>query len=243
MSKSTERTENQADFLHPKEYFDDPNLTHSAEVVRRKLNNKTELSQIDVEKVCQNYFPNQVYNLLAENGKRDEALELSASAVLNNGKVIKEQLLQNDQNAANAGVEQSTEGNSKENTTKDIPKISGGTMSIIIKKINEMLNGKSGDEHQAAAENFSALFEVLNLPTAVDKFDEVMKKLAESPVAVAGIKENLKDTKGATIFEDALERNFNPKQKDAVAQVTKSELNSQKEKDVQKHAQKAGTTR
>jgi hypothetical protein len=135
MPQSTKQTENQTDFLHPKKYFDDLNLTHSAKIARQKLENETKLGQRDVENVCQNYFPNQVYNLLAENGQRDEALDLAASAVLNNGQAIKEQLLQNDQSAANAGAEQSTEGNSKENTTKDIPKISGGTMSIIIKVV------------------------------------------------------------------------------------------------------------
>ncbi len=234
---------NQVDFSRPKKYFDNPNPSNRANLALQKLEAGEKLNQRDVANACEDFFPNQVYNLRAEKGQRDEALDLAASAVLNNGKAIKEQLLQNDQNAANAGAEQSNEGNSKENTTKDIPKISGGTMAHIIKKINEMLNGKSGDEHQEAAENFSALFEVLELPTVVEKFDDVMKHLAESPVAVAGIKENLQGTKGVAIFESAIDRNFNPEQKDAVAEVTPSELDSQKKEDAQKHVQKTEVVR
>ena len=94
-----------------------------------------------------------------------------------------------------------------------------------------MLAGKSGADLKNGADNFSAMFEVLAAPEVEKKFDETMKFLAKDPVLVADIKDILKDTKAADIFDKAIENNFSDSEKKAVDEA-RDDLQSRRQENI-----------
>lgn len=222
----------------PTKYFEgEGKLNNSEKLTEQKITVPQEFSEYDIENLCSKYLMNIMYYKMAKKRKREEALNIAANVVLKKGEEIKNQLNQNDleiskkkdqtvksdsavqgQEAAQTQSEPNPKGGKA-----DIPKISGGTLSEVISKMNEMLSGKSGAEFDKGAQNFSAMIEVLASPEVEKKFADVMQHLAVDPILVVGIEKNLEGTKGASIFAQAVE-GLNNEQKQAISNVRDADV-------------------
>ncbi len=216
----------------PTKYFEgEGKLSNSEKLTEQKITVPQEFSEYDVENLCSKYLMNIIYYKMAKKRKREEALNIAANVILKKGEEIKNQLNQNDLAIQNQ-VGQSQNPSNPKGGKADIPKISGGTLSEVISKMNEMLAGKSGAEFDKGAQNFSAMIEVLASPEVEKKFADVMQHLAKDPVLVASIQDILKDTKAAGIFDQAIVNNLSADQQKAVAQVNQGEIVSRKQENI-----------
>jgi hypothetical protein len=240
----------------PTKYFEDEKLSNTEKLTESKIDKPEEFSEYDIENLCSKYLMNIIYYKMAKKRKREEALEIAANVILKKGEEIKNQLNQNDlegkkgQNKdvksdtkVDLGAKNSVEVPQTQDATtqdapnpkgekSDIPKISGGTLSEVIAKITEMLAGKSGAELKNGADNLSAMFEVLSSPQVENKFADVMGYLAQDPILVADIKDFLKDTKSATIFDQAIQNNLSANQQQAVSQVSQSDIDFRRQENI-----------
>lgn len=149
------------------------------------------------------------------------------------GSNSKNQQSENSTNLENKNLENSSE-NSQENSTSDIAKISGGTLSEVIAKITEMMAGKSGPVLGEDIANFGAMVEVLASPGLEDKFADTMNHLGKDPVLVADIQDLLKDSPASQVFNDAIENNLGTQVKSAVNQVSASDLAARRQENITK---------
>lgn len=191
-------------------------LSNQQAVTVRKLQQQSEtLRSTDIETLCSNDSVETIYAITA----RQDALDMAAKAIVNEGVAIKAQLQGND-------VAQSSEGN----TTDDVSRISGGTLAEVMTKITEILAGKTGNDLETGANNFAAMCEVL--ATQVSKCDEVVTVLAKDPVLVADVKDVLSKANnkaGKDAFDEAIEKNCSDAQKDKIAGVSDDELKGRRE--------------
>jgi len=231
----------------PTKYFEDEKLSNTEKLTESKLDKPEEFSENDIENLCSKYLMNILYYKMAKKHKREEALDIAANIILKKGEEIKNQLNQNDldikkdqnKDAVKGGAETSkTQDATTQNVPNpkgeksDIPKISGGTLSEVIAKITEMLAGKSGAELKNGADNLSAMFEVLLSPQVENKCADVIKNLAQDPILVADIKDFLKDTKSATIFDQAIQNNLSANQQQAASQVNQGDLDLRRQENM-----------
>jgi hypothetical protein len=235
----------------PKKYFEgEAVLSETEKLTEQKITTPEKFEEYDIEALCSKFFVNKVYYKMAKRKRREKALAIAANVVLEKGVQLQEKLNQNDlqtdkkspsdQNknlSQNLSQSQKSSELSKINSPEkagksDIPKISGGTLSEVIAKITEMLAGKSGRDFQKGANNLAAMIETLATPEVEKKFGETIKCLAQDLVLVADIKEILKDTKAASIFNLAIDQNFSAAQKADLNNVSKAELNSRRQENI-----------
>lgn len=213
----------------PTKYFEDEKLNNTEKLTESKINNPEEFNEVDIENLCSKYLMNIIYYKMAKKRKRQEALEVAANIILKKGEEIKNQLNQNDLDIKNSAKDSGQKsGQVNESNPKggkaDIPKISGGTLSEVIAKMTEMLSGKTGDDLQKGANNLGAMFEVLSAPEIGQKFSDVMQHLAIDPILVADIRDILKDTKAAGVFEQAMQNHLTPAQQKDVNSVSQADI-------------------
>jgi len=127
----------------------------------------------------------------------------------------------------NSMTQSANQDQSQLNTSADVGKISGGTMAEIIEKISEIMASIPQQQQDSAADNFSALFEVVG--KSFDKVKDTMQKLAQEPLVVAAIKDDLKETEGGKIFDKLISEHLNNNQKAAVNQVSEEDLKKHRE--------------
>ncbi len=208
----------------PTKYFEGNGLSAAQEAIKQMLSAPEKLNGGNINELCSfnGKTVNRLYYAEAINGHRNEALKIAAEVIVAKGREIKDQL-DRDENGpqiSNSNQEKNQANQPTQPSGKDdIPKISGGTLSEIITKITEILAGKSGQDLEKGADNFSALFEVLESQKTQAKFDEVVKILSDKPDVVANIKEILKDSEGGKIFDAAIERNSNNKETSSNAEA------------------------
>jgi hypothetical protein len=203
----------------PTKYFeDDGQLNATEKLTEQKLTDPQKLNDVDIENLTSKFLMNKIYYKMATKKQREQALNIAAGVILEKGREIKNKIDANDLEAKNQGQTTSKDGQPKGGKA-DIPRISGGTLSEVIAKINEMLAGKSGAAFKTGADNFAAMIETLATPEVGAKFDDVMKFLAKDPVLVVGIGDVLKGSVAGQIFAGAVDRNFTPEQKQAVSSV------------------------
>ncbi len=221
-----------------KYYNSDLNFTQK--VTEQEILNGKNLSKKHIETLCNGFLTNAIYANVVEGGKtfeqgREESFEIAAQVVLEHGRAIKNQLDENDKKAAqknsaldkenNAEAQQSSDQN-QPNTSDDIQKISGGTMTQIITKITEVMASMSPQERDSAAANFSAVFEALG--SSFDKIKQTIQGLAGEPTVVADIKNTLKETEGGKIFDKLLDEHLNTDQVKVIEQVSKKDLDERR---------------
>jgi hypothetical protein len=237
----------------PTKYFEDDKLSNTEKLTEGKIDKPEEFSERDIENLCSKYLMNIIYYKMAKKRKREEALDIAANIILKKGEEIKNQLNQNDleiksknknvvkgadlgaksgQEALQNKGEQTQNVANPKGEKSDIPKISGGTLSEVIAKITEMLAGKSGAELKSGVDNLGAMFEVLSSPEVEKKFADVMQHLAKDPILVADIKDFLKDTKSAAIFDQAIQNNLSVGQQQEVSAVSKSEVDFRRQENM-----------
>jgi anthranilate phosphoribosyltransferase len=222
---------------YPKAYHDvNSERSKQADITAKRIATGSELNKHDIENTCKNEFVSRTYyDEAGRKDNRDGALEMAAQTVVDYGREIKGQL---DANETSVPSEQN-------NQKADASRISGGTMSKIMEIITKIMSGKTGDEHQAAADNFSAMIEVLAEPENAKKFAEVMEKLAQNPILVADIQSHLYGTKGGKIFDQAIEHLHN-NQKTNIYAVTPEDLAMKRQenaKELEKSAKTAAFSR
>lgn len=239
----------------PKKYFEgDGKLDNIQKLTEQKLATPEKLDDHDIENLCSKFLMNIIYYKMAKKQNRDKALQIAADVILNKGAEIKNQLDRNDLEIKKADEQKENKDQNlnKGNTNNDqksvameapnpgqqpaekvdITKISGGTLSEVIAKITEMLAGKSGADLKNGVNNFSAMIEVLSAPEVEKKFAEAIGFLAKDPLLVADIKDLLKDTKAAGIFDKAVENNFSNSDKKAVDEINVGDLQSRRQENI-----------
>ncbi len=223
-------------YYNPEKAFTFAQKTTEEDVVHGK-----ELSDKDIENLCSGFFVNLIYASVVEGHKdfeqgREKALNIAAKVIVKHGRKIKDQLDQNDEESIDS--ERSIGDQNQPNTSKDVRKISGGTVAKTIKKIAEMISSMSKEEQSSAADNFSAVFEVLD--KSFDKLNQTMKQLALEPAVVANIKNILEGTKGQDIFDNLIEKHLSPAEQSAIKNVSAEELNTYKKIIVRQQENQAG---
>ncbi len=241
----------------PTKYFEDEKLSNTEKLTESKIDKPEEFNEYDIENLCSKYLMNIIYYKMAKKRKREEALKIAANIILKKGEEIKNQLNKNELDVKKSHNKDSTKDGNKvgleiksgvemsqtqvtsvqespnpKGEKSDIPKISGGTLSEVIAKITEMLAGKSGTELKNGADNLSAMFEVLLSPQVENKCVDVIKNLAQDPILVADIKDLLKDTKSAAIFDQALQKNLSGDQQNAISQVSQSDIDFRRQENI-----------
>ncbi len=243
----------------PKKYFNgNGELNNRQTLTEQKLDTPEKLSVHDIENLCSNFLVNKIYYKMANQQNREEALQISANVILNKGEMIKNQLEENDLeikktnenkesqyqnlNNSNPDIKDNNQESNRATTPTnfqlpqngkfDITKISGGTLSEVIAKITEILAGKSGADFKSCVDNFSAMIEVLAAPEVEKKFAEAVGFLAKDPLLVADIKDILKDSKAAVIFNEAIENNFSNSDKKAFDEVKGVDLQSRRQENI-----------
>ncbi len=204
------------------------------ETIKSVLDGK-KLNKQEIAGLCSDFLTNRIYATIVENCEiftegKDEAFEVAAKVIIYHGAEIKEQLDKNDK-FSEAALE--VEGGNlkipqtKPNTSKDVKKISGGSMAKIIAKITEMMAAMSPEEQAKFVGNVSAFFSVLNL--SFDKIPQSMQDLAQKPVVIASIKDVLKGSEGGQIFDSFVELHLSDAQKKEVKNVSPQDLEEYKE--------------
>jgi hypothetical protein len=227
----------QTNYLSMQKYHNYGELNFAQRSTKRQVLNRENLSSGQIKNLCAGFLTNAIYSDVVEDSEdfergREQSFEIAANVVLKHGEEIEEQLKKNDEAVArsefdleelkDASHEQAVSNHDQPNTSKDVKKISGGTMAKIISKIAEIMASMSPEECSAAANNFSALFVVLGV--SFDKIGQSMQSLAETPIVVANIKDVLVDTKGGQVFEKLIETHLSPSQQMEVAKVSKEDL-------------------
>lgn len=221
-------------------YNPDLDLSFSEKETMRNVVDGKDLKSSQIEGLCAKFFTNRIYATIIEAGQtKDKALEVAAQVVVNHGEEIQEQLKKNDNlGLENVDEEQSLSNQNQPNTSKDIKKISGGTMAQIITKIAEIMSTMSPEQRASMSQNISALFEVLG--SSFDKMATTMQELAKEPIVIASLKDNLAGKSGEKVFGELIEDYLNSAQKEKVDKVSKADLKEYEKEIIQQQKSKVG---
>ena len=219
------------------------NLNFLQSVILSRLEDPSEKS-IDadtISNICCCDFVYRSYKSKTQNNKegkkgRKEAIEIAARIIEEYGNEIKKQLQKNDNTVINSqenkgsGQQAETLKSGRENTTPDISKISGGTLSEVIDKITAILATRRGNDLDRGIDNFTSLFEVLGkIP---QKLDEAMQKIANDPVFFADVYSYLlKSGNDITIntFNSSVDRILIKEQRQNISQVSEEDIENRRE--------------
>ncbi len=221
-------------------YNPDLDLSFSEKETMRNVVDGKDLKSSQIEGLCAKFFTNRIYATIIEAGQtKDKAMEVAAQVVVNHGEEIQEQLKKNDNlGLENVDEEQSLSNQNQPNTSKDIKKISGGTMAQIITKIAEIMSTMSPEQRASMSQNISALFEVLG--SSFDKMATTMQELAKEPIVIASLKDNLAGKSGEKVFGELIEDYLNSAQKEKVDKVSKADLKEYEKEIIQQQKSKVG---
>lgn len=219
-------------------YYND-GLSFSQKTTEQDVLQGKNLSGKHIENLCSGFLPNAIYANIIEGSKnfeqgREESFKIAAQVIIKQGEKIKEQLNKNDQAELKVqnNLEVSPSNQEQPNTSKDINKISGGTVAKIIAKISEIIAAMPPEEQNSAAKNFSAMFAVLGV-SFEDKIGQTMQTLAPEPVVVANIKNTLEGTEGGKVFDKLIKTHLDDNQQAAVSKVSKEDLETYREEKTQ----------
>lgn len=214
-------------------------LSFSQKTTEQDVLQGKNLSGKHIENLCSGFLPNAIYANIIEGSKnfeqgREESFKIAAQVIIKQGEKIKEQLNKNDQAELKVqnNLEVSPSNQEQPNTSKDINKISGGTVAKIIAKISEIIAAMPPEEQNSAAKNFSAMFAVLGV-SFEDKIGQTMQTLAPEPVVVANIKNTLEGTEGGKVFDKLIKTHLDDNQQAAVSKVSKEDLETYREEKTQ----------
>lgn len=224
-------------------YNPDLDLSFSEKETMRNVVDGKDLKSSQIEGLCAKFFTNRIYATIIEAGQtKDKAMEVAAQVVVNHGEEIQEQLKKNDNLVLeNVDEERSLSNQNQPNTSKDIKKISGGTMAQIITKIAEIMATMSPEQRASMSQNISALFEVLG--SSFDKMATTMQELAKEPIVIASLKDNLAGKSGEKVFGELIEDHLNSAQKEKVDKVSKADLKEYEKEIIQQQKSKVGLSK